>query len=148
MFGEAGFARAHAQVLDHDVVGMDVDAAAVPFVDGSVLNSRPFRVAINAITDYRKKASTRREKSGKGGDELNLAARGTPDVLATEELVALLRNCVEQLPEPFRLVVQAKLAGESSDETAGRLSISRATVDTRYHRARERLAACSGAEQP
>jgi patatin-related protein len=28
---------------------VDVDAASVPFVDGSVLNSRPFRAAINAI---------------------------------------------------------------------------------------------------
>jgi patatin-related protein len=28
---------------------VEVDAAAVPFVDGSVLNSRPFRLAINAI---------------------------------------------------------------------------------------------------
>src|SRR5262249_8968564 len=28
---------------------VDVDAASVPFVDGSVLNSRPFSAAINAI---------------------------------------------------------------------------------------------------
>jgi RNA polymerase sigma-70 factor, ECF subfamily len=114
---------------------------------GNDLRRWLFRVTKNALLDYVKKASTRREKLGLNEGDVRYSRSDEIKSMDTEELLAALRECIEGLPEAFREVVRGKLAGESPDETAKRLGINRATVDTRFHRAKEQLAECTGANQ-
>lgn len=60
-----------------------------------------------------------------------------PEALAQEkQLLALLREIISYLPETYRQVVELRLQqGLSTDQTAGRLHISRAQVKTRLNRA-------------
>jgi RNA polymerase sigma-70 factor, ECF subfamily len=104
-----------------------------------------FRIARNAVIDYQRKASTRREKIALDPDR-DVPARAEAAPGEKEELAARLRACVESLPEPFRLVVQGRLNGETPEEIAGRLNIPRATVDTRFFKAKAQLGACMGPE--
>lgn len=106
-----------------------------------------FRVAKNALLDHVKKASTRRETYALTEADANYAGRPVLEAIETEDLLAALRVCIKELPEVFRNVVQGKLSGELPDEIAKRLGISRATVDTRFYRAKEMLAECTGANQ-
>ena len=61
----------------------------------------------------------------------------SPEALAQEkQLLALLREIISFLPETYRQVVELRLQqGLSTDQTAGRLHISRAQVKTRLNRA-------------
>ena len=61
----------------------------------------------------------------------------SPEALAQEkQLLALLREIISFLPETYRQVVELRLQqGLSTDQTAGRLHISRTQVKTRLNRA-------------
>jgi RNA polymerase sigma-70 factor (ECF subfamily) len=114
---------------------------------GNDLRRWLFRVTKNALLDYVKKASTRRDKSGLNEGDVRHSGTSGFESMDAEDILAALRKCIEGLPEAFREVVRGKLAGESPDAIANRLGINRATVDTRFHRAKEQLAECTGANQ-
>lgn len=136
--------RAVAEDIHHDVW---IAALKHPTpLAGDDLRRWLFRVARNAMLDYLDKASTRRERTGIEGDSPATRTAG-PDAMEKEELVAALRACIEALPELFRVVVQGRLRGERPEEMATQYKVSRATVDTRFHRARELLERCLGANQ-
>lgn len=59
-------------------------------------------------------------------------------VMAQRQLLALVEEATDALPEPFRLVFVARvIEGLSLEETAALLDLPAATVKTRLHRARK-----------
>jgi len=61
-------------------------------------------------------------------------------VVAQRELRAILERAIDELPEPFRVVLVARLIeGMSIEETAELVGILPETVKTRLHRARRSL---------
>ncbi len=101
-----------------------------------------FLVAKNLLTDYWRTPAARL-KPAELDPDLPGAAEAEPD-----DRLARLRKCIAQLPPDYREVVEARFAGESSAETGTRLAIAPALVDTRYHKAKDRLRACAGGTQP
>jgi RNA polymerase sigma-70 factor, ECF subfamily len=141
----ARLTRSVAEEIHHDVW---VSALKHPrTLRGNDLRRWLFRVTRNALLDYTKKASTLREKAGLSGFEAPHSRSHDSLELDTQELIAALRECIEGLPEVFQAVVRGRLGGESPDEIAKRLGINRATVDTRFYRAKELLAECTGANE-
>jgi len=67
-----------------------------------------------------------------GGDPVSFAARA--------EIRLLLRDAIDELPEPYRTVFRLReIEACSVEETAARLAIKPQTVKTRLHRARRLL---------
>lgn len=63
-----------------------------------------------------------------------------PERLDAAELRAKVRECIEELPEPYRVVLLLRDIEElDTQETAERLAISPAAVKVRLHRARQAL---------
>lgn len=63
-----------------------------------------------------------------------------PERLHAAELRARVRECIEDLPEPYRVVLLLRDIEElDTQETAERLAISPAAVKVRLHRARQAL---------
>ncbi|MGB3503625.1 MAG: RNA polymerase sigma factor [Mesorhizobium sp.] len=59
-------------------------------------------------------------------------------IMAQRQLLDLVEQATDDLPEPFRLVFIARVVeGLSVEETADTLSLPQATVKTRLHRARK-----------
>ena len=103
-----------------------------------------FTVARNLLVDHWRRPEARKR-----------AAELPPEFPAPEaeaadpdDRLARLRRCLAQLSPDYRAVVEARFAGESSAETAVRLHIAPALVDTRYHKAKDRLRACAGGPTP
>jgi RNA polymerase sigma factor (sigma-70 family) len=142
-FLRARVSAAQAEDLLHDVWVAVLLQERVPGGDG--FRRWLYRVAANAVLDYQRKASTRREKVGLDPDR-DASAHTDSERAERNELAARLRACVEELPEPYRIVVQGRLDGEAPEETARRLNIPRATVDSRFFKAKARLGACIGPE--
>lgn len=62
--------------------------------------------------------------------------------LAREQIRQLLERCVDELPDPFRVVfILRDIEGMSTEEVATQLSIRPETVKTRLHRARRLIRA-------
>lgn len=70
-----------------------------------------------------------------------VAAWGAPaDHIESEEVRAMVRHCIDQLPEPYRVVLMLRDIDElDTQETAARLDISEGAVKVRLHRARQAL---------
>lgn len=68
-----------------------------------------------------------------------LTAAGDPErTMAQRQLLQLVEQATDDLPEPFRVVFIARVVeGLSVEETAGLLDLQPATVKTRLHRARK-----------
>jgi RNA polymerase sigma-70 factor, ECF subfamily len=141
----ARLTRSVAEEIHHDVWVTALEHTLT--LRGNDLRRWLFRVTRNALLDYTKKASTRRERAGLDGFDTSSSRRGDQAVLDTEELITALHECIEGLPEIFQKVVRGKLSGESPDDLAKSLGISRATVDSRFYRAKELLAECTGANE-
>lgn len=63
-----------------------------------------------------------------------------PERLQSAELRAKVRSCIEQLPEPYRVVLLLRDIEElDTAETAERVGITQAAVKVRLHRARQAL---------
>ncbi|QDU29327.1 ECF RNA polymerase sigma-E factor [Anatilimnocola aggregata] len=61
----------------------------------------------------------------------------THDPLLARETCELVRNCIDQLPESYRVILLLRdLEERSAEETAELLQLSPANVKTRLHRAR------------
>jgi len=71
------------------------------------------------------------------------ASQGDPErTMAQREIHHILERAIDALPEPFRVVVVARLVEEMSiEETAALLHLRPQTVKTRLHRARRLLCA-------
>jgi RNA polymerase sigma-70 factor, ECF subfamily len=71
------------------------------------------------------------------------ASQGDPErTMAQREIHHILERAIDALPEPFRLVLVARLVEEMSiEETAALLELRPQTVKTRLHRARRLLCA-------
>jgi RNA polymerase sigma-70 factor, ECF subfamily len=69
------------------------------------------------------------------------ASRGDPErTMAQREIHRILERAIDALPEPFRVVLVARLVEEMSiEETAALLHLRPQTVKTRLHRARRLL---------
>jgi RNA polymerase sigma-70 factor (ECF subfamily) len=92
------------------------------------------------ISEIRKKS--RRTVSPVSMDTLrNLPADAkTPEQSACEkERLADIHSALEQLPEPFKQTILQSLQGDSPDEIARNLHISRGTVKSRLSRARQKM---------
>jgi RNA polymerase sigma-70 factor (ECF subfamily) len=62
------------------------------------------------------------------------------DCLQTKELRSIVRDCIDCLPDPYRVVLLLRdIDGFDTQETAARLEISHAAVKVRLHRARQAL---------
>lgn len=62
------------------------------------------------------------------------------DRLETDEVRTTVRRCIDELPDPYRVVLLLRDIEElSTQETAERLGISDAAVKVRLHRARQAL---------
>lgn len=62
------------------------------------------------------------------------------DILQREETRALVREAIEQLPDPYRIVLHLRDIEEmSTEETAAILGITQNAVKIRLHRARQAL---------
>jgi len=60
--------------------------------------------------------------------------------MAQREINQILERAIDALPEPFRIVLVARLVEEMSiEETAALLDLRPETVKTRLHRARRQL---------
>lgn len=63
-----------------------------------------------------------------------------PNRLATLELREQVRACIEQLPEPYRVVLLLRdIEDLDTAETAARLGLTQSAVKVRLHRARQAL---------
>jgi RNA polymerase sigma-70 factor (ECF subfamily) len=111
------------------------------------------RIAVNAALMRIRSRKRRNEQSveelfgraGQGrGEECDLAkiATATPARQLDEETREWVRKGIAQLSEPHRAVLQLRdLEERSTEEAAKLLSISKANVKTRLHRARQALKA-------
>jgi len=114
--------------------------------DGQNAKAWLFRIAHNCLIDHhRKKKPEAMAELHHHVDERLPAA----DAIALEgERMRQLRDCLTKLSDDFRKVAQALLGGETADDVAARMGVNRATVYTRWHRAKEALQHCVNGASP
>lgn len=113
-----------------------------PFHDREHLRAWLLRVAINRCRELHRSAW--RSRVDRFDDACAQGIPATAPTDPSEDLAALERHPVwaalEQLPEPFRIVIHLRYVEElSCDDIAGALGIPAITVRTRLYRARKRL---------
>jgi RNA polymerase sigma factor (sigma-70 family) len=97
-----------------------------------------FQIANNLARDWY------RRKKGESLSGIDHPDEGVPPIdsmIAVEHRVKL-RECIEDLPDDQRVVVQERLNGVAPETLSQRLNIARGTVDTRYSRAVDKLRKC------
>jgi RNA polymerase sigma-70 factor (ECF subfamily) len=121
------------------------------FAGGSKISTWLHRIVVNACLMKLRSAKSRPTTSIEGllptFDETGHHARrivaweASPlERMHTEELRARVRECIDGLPEPYRVVLMLRDIEElDTSETAERLGISPAAVKVRLHRARQAL---------
>lgn len=113
-----------------------------PFHDREHLRARLLRVAINRCRELHRSAW--RNRVDRFDDACTQGLQTTAQTDPSGDLAALERHPVwtalEQLPEPFRVVIHLRYVEEfSCDDIAKALGIPTVTVRTRLYRARKRL---------
>jgi RNA polymerase sigma-70 factor (ECF subfamily) len=102
-----------------------------------------YRIAVNHAKDYlRKNRSRLRDLSIEDVGEQRLAAadKSQEDIRSEEELRALVLAALERLPEKYRIVLTLRdIEGVSYEDISRILDLSPGTVDSRLHRARQKL---------
>lgn len=102
-----------------------------------------YRIAVNHAKDYlRKNRYRRKEVSIDDIGESRLADPGKQeeDFRSGEERRAMVLAAVERLPEKYRVVLTLRdIEGMAYEEIARILKLSPGTVDSRLHRARQKL---------
>jgi RNA polymerase sigma-70 factor (ECF subfamily) len=74
------------------------------------------------------------------GQEAALPFQNPQEVVERQELVRLVREAVQQLPDTYRDIITLRdLEAHSTEEVAARLGISEINVRVRLHRARQAL---------
>ncbi len=102
-----------------------------------------YRIAVNNAKDYlRKNRSRLRDVSIEDVGEQRLASdeKSHEDVRSEEERRALVLAALERLPEKYRVILTLRdIEGMSYEDIARILDLSPGTVDSRLHRARQKL---------
>lgn len=102
-----------------------------------------YRIAVNHAKDYlRKNRNRMRDVSIEEVGEQRLASadKSLEDVRSEEERRALVLAALERLPEKYRVILTLRDIEEMSYEDISRiLDLSPGTVDSRLHRARQKL---------
>ncbi len=102
-----------------------------------------YRIAVNHAKDYlRKKRSRMKDVSIDEVGEGRLAAEGKSqdDARSEEERRRLVLSALERLPEKYRVILTLRdIEGMPYEEISRVLGLSAGTVDSRLHRARQKL---------
>jgi RNA polymerase sigma-70 factor (ECF subfamily) len=102
-----------------------------------------YRIAVNHAKDYlRKNRSRLRDVSIEDVGEQRLAAadKSQEDIQSEEERRALVLKVLERLPEKYRTILTLRdIEGMSYEDISRILGLSPGTVDSRLHRARQKL---------
>lgn len=102
-----------------------------------------YRIAVNHAKDFlRKNRSRQKDISIDEIGENRLAAgeKSQEDLRSVEERRATVLAAVERLPEKYRVVLTLRdIEGMSYEDIARILDLSPGTVDSRLHRARQKL---------
>jgi RNA polymerase sigma-70 factor (ECF subfamily) len=102
-----------------------------------------YRIAVNHAKDYmRKNRSRLRDISLEDVGEQRLASaeKSQDDVRDEEERRALVLSALERLPEKYRVILTLRdIEGMSYEDISRILDLSPGTVDSRLHRARQKL---------
>jgi RNA polymerase sigma-70 factor, ECF subfamily len=104
------------------------------------------RIVINeALQHVRRRQPTLATRRGIAGNVVPFPPSSQADperTMAQREIHNLLEQAIDHLPEPFRIVLVARiLEGMSTEETASLLDLPPATVRSRLHRSRRLLRA-------
>jgi RNA polymerase sigma-70 factor (ECF subfamily) len=111
----------------------------------SALYTWLYRIAVNAAVDLSKRRRRRShvsidDEEGVGGRSLRSDVPPPAAGPQRVEAVALVREGVESLPEPFKTILVLREYGDLSyEELADTLEIPKGTVESRLFRARMRL---------
>ena len=99
-----------------------------------------YRVAANAAKDHLKKRKRRPAIALEDQTVLPDREAGPQERAATEETRKMVRDAIDSLPDKYRVVLTLReLEGLAYNEIAAVLKVSLGTVESRLHRARERL---------
>jgi RNA polymerase sigma-70 factor (ECF subfamily) len=102
-----------------------------------------YRISVNHAKDYlRKNRSRLRDVSLDDIGEQRLAAadKSQEDIQSEEERRALVLRVLERLPEKYRTILTLRdIEGMSYEDISRILGLSPGTVDSRLHRARQKL---------
>jgi RNA polymerase sigma-70 factor (ECF subfamily) len=118
------------------------------FREESSLSTWLHRIVLNEALGRLRKTARRREISlpadGAGAEILQFPQGAAPDdpekAMAQRQILRLVEDATDELPDSFRLVFIARvIEGMSVEETAELLDIKPETVRTRLHRARDLL---------
>jgi RNA polymerase sigma-70 factor, ECF subfamily len=130
-------------------VFQEVAAAAIeqrsPLTDATKARGWLYRLAVIHAARHRRRWARRRRHEAKFAQELECSAdeqdHDIPLVwLLSQERRELLRAALARLPDDdARLLREKYFAGRSYRDLAGQLGISEKAVDSRLHRARQRL---------
>jgi len=123
------------------------------FQGNSALFTWLYRIAVNTARDHvesrRRRPTVPLEDERGPRHEPPDRADSPPDTLLRQERRLAVRAALEQLPEPFRTtLILREMEGNSYEEVAGILGISIGTVESRIFRARCKLRALLGDEEP
>ena len=115
------------------------------FQGDSALYTWLYRIAVNAAVDHAKKQRRRRHLSlddeDSGHEPALPVAESAPEARSEkEELVALVQEGIEALPDPYRVILVLREYSEMSYEQLGEvLELPKGTVESRLFRARHKL---------
>jgi RNA polymerase sigma-70 factor (ECF subfamily) len=118
------------------------------FREESSLSTWLHRIVLNEALGRLRKSASRREiplpADGAGAEILQFPQGATSDdpekAMAQRQILRLVEEATDELPDSFRLVFIARvIEGMSVEETAELLDIKPETVRTRLHRARDLL---------
>jgi RNA polymerase sigma-70 factor (ECF subfamily) len=102
-----------------------------------------YRIAVNHAKDYLRKNRNRlKDLSIEEVGEQRLAApeESQEDIRLEEERRALVLAALERLPEKYRIILTLRdIKGMSYEDISRILGLSAGTVDSRLHRARQKL---------
>jgi RNA polymerase sigma-70 factor (ECF subfamily) len=110
----------------------------------SALYTWLYRIAVNAAVDLAKRRRRRHVSIDEPESQVAASLRATeaPPAAGSQraELVALVREAVDALPEPFKsILVLREYGGMSYEQLAETLQVPKGTVESRLFRARMRL---------
>jgi RNA polymerase sigma-70 factor (ECF subfamily) len=115
------------------------------FAFDSALYTWLYRIAVNAAVDLAKRRKRRSHVSLDNQDSplaASIPSDGPPPAAGGErsEMVALVREGIAALPEPFRSILVMREYGDLSyEQLAETLAVPKGTVESRLFRARMRL---------